>query len=96
MDKEVRVSTRISGRDFIMPTWIREILGWKSYEVLFFRLRDTEIEVTKSDGYTTRMVKSRIHIPVDIARALNIKDGDIVELIPKEGGTLIIKKVSQK
>ncbi len=86
---------QVKNRQLIVPVWIREACGWKPNEVLYFRLSDDSLEVKKADGYTTKMVKSRIHIPVDLARALNLKDGTIVELIPKEDGTLIIKPIRE-
>ncbi len=86
---------QVKNRQLIVPVWIREACGWKPNEVLYFRLSDDEIEVRKADGYTTKMVKSRIHIPVDLARSLNLKDGTIVELIPREDGKLIIKPVRE-
>ncbi|RLF23550.1 MAG: hypothetical protein DRN15_05735 [Thermoprotei archaeon] len=88
---------RVKNRQLIIPVWIRELCNWKPNEVLYFKLTETgdAIEVSRADGYTTKMIKSRMHIPVDLARALSLKDGTIVELIPKEGGILIVKPVKE-
>jgi len=86
---------QVKNRQLIVPVWIREACGWKPNEVLYFRLREGNIEVQRADGYTTKMIKSRIHIPVDIARQLNLQDGTIVELIPTKEGKLIIRKVEE-
>lgn len=86
---------QVKNRQLIVPVWIREACGWKPNEVLYFRLKGDTVEVKRADGYTTKMVKSRIHIPVDIARALNLKNGTIVELVPREDGSLLIKLVRE-
>ncbi|HHC19161.1 MAG TPA: AbrB/MazE/SpoVT family DNA-binding domain-containing protein [Euryarchaeota archaeon] len=84
-------SMRKLGQLLTLPPQVRKLLKWRPDEVLFFRKRGNTIEVTKCDGYTARMTKGKLHIPADIARNLNIKDGSIVELIPKDDGTLIIR-----
>ena len=84
---------QVKNRQLIVPVWIREACKWSPNEVLYFRLVGNALEVRRADGYTTKMIKSRIHIPVDLARALNLKDGTIVELEPTSQGTLIIRPV---
>ena len=92
----IRYRISIKGRNIALPSEIRKILKWRTNEVLFFRLKGNEIEVTKADGHTAKLLKSRLHIPVDIARASNIRDGTIVELVPEKDGKLIIKLVFKK
>ncbi|RLF18088.1 MAG: hypothetical protein DRZ82_08905 [Thermoprotei archaeon] len=79
------------GQLLVLPPWIRKALRWRPNEVLFFRKRGKEIEVVKCDGYTTKMVRGKLHIPADIARSLNLRDGAIVEITPSPSGTLIIR-----
>jgi len=98
--EETKISTtyraQVKNRQLIVPVWIREVCGWKPNEILYFRLKDNSIEVKRVDGYTTKMIKSRIHIPVDLARALNLRSGTIVELEPKEDGRLIIRPIKEQ
>lgn len=94
--KSISLRAQVKNRQLMIPAWMREICGWKPNEILYFRLKGTALEVECTKGYTTKMIKNRIYIPVDLARALNIRDGTVVELIPEEDGRLIIKPVREQ
>jgi len=80
------------GQHFSLPSWVRKMLGWRTDELLIFRTTsEGNILVERAPGRTSRMTKSRIHIPAEIARSLNLRDGDVLEL-EIQGDRLLIKR----